>query len=394
MLSALAACENPCAEGEDIGRSTLAARTKFTGSEGSIAAEIHWPTRAPEGEAWPVAVIVPGGFAGDSVAVGEVETAIQNDEGVISVHVDTSGPEWADGVDDMRGVRGRKAVALALDYAAGLLADDNTCQVTDRSAAARTDRVVLVGMSNGGNLAAATLADPELGLPPVSGFVAWESPAGAAFVNAEHHNSDVLYTPGSCTVDASGVHCPYAIPELALTRDGNLCFDDDDDAQCRATELVVYGTTDRTSGVHILSPDLTAAAESQGLMPERTAPSVDSATFWQERDAAWVADQIVDRHPDLPVLLVASETDHVLTGLSDHPHVFGLGERLQAAGVAWLRLNPGHDWSGYAEENEPNLPLLVSAASGWLTPESGPPLEENISAAVREITERTDTNLW
>ena len=394
LIAALWGCDDPCAEGDDIGRSTYSAHTTLTDENGTIAAEIRWPTRDPEGETWPVAVVVPGGFVPDEVATYSVEVGVQNDDGVVSVHVDMAGESWLDGVDDLRGSIARKAIALALRYAAGETNDDNTCSILGRSPAARVDRTVLVGLSNGGNVVAATLADNTLDLPPIAGWVSWETPSGAQFVNQEHENSTALYTPGTCVLTSARLECPYNVTDLTVTQDGALCFDTNADGFCSTGDFEAYGTTNRETGLQMVSPPLAQLAANAGLVADKVADLDAVTAFWDEREAAAMAAAVVSTNPDLPIILLGSEIDHVLTGLSDHPHLFGLGEALQRANARWTRLNPGKDWTSYESENEPNAPLSLADPQGWLTPEEGASLEQNLAAAVREISDRTDGDMW
>lgn len=383
----------PCTEGEDIGRSTYAANSSLSDANGEIGVQIRWPIRDPGDEQWPVAVVVPGGFVPDEVATRKTSVGVQNEDGIVSIQVDLAGENWFEGANDLRGPIGRKAVALALRYAAGEIADQHDCKITDRSRAALAENVVLVGLSNGGNLAAATLADASLDLPPVIGWVAWETPAGPQFVNSDHRNDDRLYTPGTCVADASGIVCPYDVTTLAAALSG-YCFDLNGNGRCNEDDLSTSGPLDVETGREWISPQIATLAQNAGLSSSSVADLASSTTFWAERNASLLAPDVVAQYPDLPILLVASEEDHVLTGLSDHPHVFGLGEVLQTAGARWTRLNPGRDWSELEDENPPNAPLTISAASGWLTPKDGPALESNLSAAVREISDRTNDDSW
>ena len=86
-------------------------------------------------------------------------------------------------------------------------------------------------------------------------------------------------------------------------------------------------------------------------------------------------------------MLLASECDHAIPELDDRPHVMGLGEALQRAGAAWVRLNPGSGWSGLEEENPVNLPLRLAVPGGWLlTDAEESPLRTSAGWAVSELT--------
>lgn len=397
VAGASVGCDDPatakCAKGEDIGRSTFAAYTSISDENGSIAMQVSWPIRDAGDERWPVAVVIPGAFTTDEIAQRATQVGVDNDVGVVSIQVDLAGKDWFNGEDDLRGPISRRAVALASRYAAGEIDDDDGCHLSDRSPAALTENVVLVGLSNGGNLAAATLADSTLDLPPIIGWVPWETPAGAQFVNLEHRNDDRLYSPGTCIFESSGVVCPYDVTTLAAGPDG-YCFDLDSAGTCDEADIAVTGRLHPDTNLQLVSPTLALLAQNAGIDAANVADLATVTNFWAERDASALAATAIALHPDLAIILLASEIDHVLDGLGDHPHVFGLGEALQNAGARWTRLNPGVEWSGHTDENEVNAPLRLSAASAWLTPEVGAALEAELSAAVREISDRKNADLW
>lgn len=306
-------------------------------------------------------------------------------DGAVVVRPALAGGGWGDGLDDRRGPLGRAAVAAALRYAAGVDRDAAGCSLVDRAPAADPDRVVVFGMSNGGNLAFATLADAALEVPEPAGVISWETPAGPAFVNHEFAGDDALYAPGTCALDEEGaVDCP--LPSVGFGKgDGVRCFDLDGDGGCEG-ETPLSGTIDPASGLHALSPRLLVAAKLAGVTPEDWSTPEDADRFWSERDAARAAEAVVSRFPDLPFLLLASETDHAAPELDDHPHVIGLGEALQRAGAAWVRLNPGREASGLPEEGEANAPLQLVEPEAWLlSEEDESPLRRSVGWALTEL---------
>ncbi len=394
MIFLLACTEDldPCPGGELIDNVPgCRARLNLEGTLGSLPAELRWPESGGDGA--PVAVFVPGSFQSSVVPLGAGTPQADLEQAVVTVHVDLAGDAWADGVDDRRGAIAREAVALALRYAACEAQDSEGLCPADR-VGARRDLTLLVGHSNGGNLAVATLADASLDLPVVAGLVSFETPAGASFVNVEHGASGAAYRAGSCSQSETGIDCPFITAAAALDAEGQkACADLDANGTCAPPEASVGGSTDPVTGLRALSPRLRGMLDSSGV----DAPGFDSVDaagdYWAERDAAQLAPVMARENP-VPTLLIASEEDHVLVGLHDHPHVYGLYERLRAEGL-WVRLNPGTDWTAFEDENEPGEAFGLSNPSGWLTPEEGgESMQSLFSAALRELTDRTDADSW
>jgi len=394
-LILLLACTDdvdPCPGGELIGQAPgCRARVKLEGTLGSLPAELRWPETG--GDEAPVAVFVPGSFQASVVPVGAGTPQADLSQPVVTVHVDLAGDAWAEGLDDRRGAMAREAVAMALRYAACEAEDSEGLCPADR-VGSRRDITMLVGHSNGGNLAVATLADPSLDLPAVAGLVSFETPAGASFVNVEHGANGTAYREGSCALGDGGIDCPFTTTEAALDAEGEkACADLDGDGTCAPPEATAGGSADPVTGLHALSPRLRTMLDDSGVDALGFDSVDDARDYWAERDAAQLVPAMALEHP-VPAILIATEEDHVLEGLHDHPHVYGLYERLRAAGL-WVRLNPGADWTAFEEENEPGAAFGLSNPAGWLTPEEGGESMQGLfAAALRELTDRTDGDSW
>lgn len=375
--------------------------TLLDGPEGDVRVELRWPQRVPLNDGrWPVAVVLHGGWnqAGTPVtaAIGRVDVA----KGIAEVHVDLPGNGLSEGVNDRRGAGSRAALGTVLAWAAGEVRDRGGCTLAERATAADPADLHLVGTSNGGNLALSLLADDAVSLPPITGLVLWETPAAPVFVNVDLGADPTVYTPGTCAWEAeTGLLC--AAPDLPLRwspRAGDAgCWDVDGNAACTAADVAIHATEDPTRELGMLSPEIAATYEAQGvdLPAAGFGTAAESAAWWAERDGSRLAPTAVARHPELPVLLVASETDHVQT-MADHPHVHGLGEALQRSGAAWVRLNPGAEWlDGVGGENPPDLPLrLADPRARLLTEEEEDPLPEAIGAGVLELSTRAREGRW
>lgn len=367
---------------------------------GVVHLRIAWPDARPTGAGesasdagesealWPQALVLQGGWTQAMATDGRVSAS----EGVVEVRIDLPGGGQSGGEEDRRGDASRAAAARALRWMAGEEVDLGGCTAPRRTRWGDPAGLFLVGNSNGGNLAVSLLADPAADLPPISGLVTWESPVSAEFANVEIGADPTVYTPGSCSWSvAEGLVCALPVDRLVEERqlgdDSVVCFDLDDDADCtEGIDVVVAGTLDPITRERVLSPELTRAAEDAGLTLEGYATAEDADAWWAWRDASRRVGDMVARHPDLPVMIIGSETDHVQTA-ADHPHVYGWGEALQASGAAWTRLNPGMEWLEGAEgENLPNAPLSLSESAGrLLTEDEETPLGRVLAAAVREL---------
>ena len=373
---------------EDDARSFV---TDLPSAEGTIRVQARLPDSDGDTDAaWPVAVVIHGAWdaAGTPVAEGSATVAVA--QGRVAVHFDLPGNGSATvGTDDRRGAIARGVVQTVLRWAANEREDVDGCTLSDRLPAARGP-VVLVGASNGGNLALTTLADPELELPPLAGALTWETPAAPGFVTVQWGRRDALYTPHTCTRDdESVVTCDLPVELLAVSPAGEPCFDRTGDG-CTDDDVRLQGVLDPVSRKRMLAPELLGALDARGLRTRGFASADRARAWWTERDASQAAAAAVRNHPDVAFLLVASASDHVLP-YPDHPHVHALGESLQAAGAAWVRLNPGRAWLRDAHgENSPDLQFSLATGEGrLLTEDEEQPLEEALAAGVDELATRS-----
>jgi alpha-beta hydrolase superfamily lysophospholipase len=356
------------------------------------------PRRPPQdGDAYPVALIVHGGWEPDGTAAETESPTAAVNAGLSVIHLDLA-PEGAAG--DHRGAIARAAVARAMRYAVGLERDQSGCTLQDRQGGGGVDRLVLVGVSNGGNLAVATLADPTLDLPSPTGVVTWETPSAPPFTTVAFGGEPTVYTPGACArgsvqgLDGLRVLCEYPTDLLVGSADGP-CFDVDGDGACTDADAAPRGTHDPVSRRDMYDPSLASLLAARGLLPTYASDADTARIWWEERDATALAAQAVTLHPEAPYLLLASEEDHVLP-YADHPHVYALGEALQAADAAWTRLNPDADRVAEADdENQPNAPLAMSdPRARVLSEDAENPLDALLSAAVRELVDTGPRAEW
>lgn len=362
---------------------------------------LRWPDAPMDPGTAPVAVILQGGWDHEGTPVTADTPHVDTRDGLVDIHLDLPGAGQSGGENDRRGPIAASAVAALLRWVAGEGVDAGGCRLTDRAPMADPTSIYLIGASNGGNLAVATLTDATLELPTVSGLITWETPAAAGFVNVELGNDPSVYTPGTCAYDpAAGITCPFPADTL-LSVNGSpslstVCFDTDADDACSDADVTVHGTEDKATGLMMLSPALRAAIDDRGLPIVGYGTAEEADAWWAYRDASRRAPALVDRWPELPVLLIGSETDHVLTTWADHPHVHGFGQALQDNGAFWTRLNPGATWlRANSSPNAPELPLsLAGDDATLLTEDEEDPLTDVLTGAVLELAERHTTQDW
>ena len=264
--------------------------------------------------------------------------------------------------DDRFGEDSRERVARVLEYAtAGV--DDDGCTLADRVPAI-DEHVVLVGESNGGNLAVAALAALDV---EASALVTWETPAGPQFIL----NELVLPESGACTIDPV-LACEVDLSALAW--DGRPWLDRDGDGAVGDDEPVFDGLEIGDGRLH--SPQLLEVlGERPGVV------SVEQATSWFAwREASHLAPQVTT-----PALVLGSTEDHAQV-LPGSPHVVGLASALGG----WVRLNPGSNWTGLDQENAPGEGLDLDAPGVLLDLDKRP----LIAAGVAEALDRARDDDW
>jgi len=349
-------------------------------SEEGVAIEVIYehPVNLPR----IAAVVLPGGFSPDHIPASQANL-LREDAGIIQVFVDLPGADGnpsTPGEMDHYGEQSRQAVAAALRYAASEIPEETGLFLSDRVDATEDLPLILVGRSNGGNLATATLADPNLSLPGVDGLVLWETPAGPQFLLTELQDEEI--GPCGFTSEDPGLTCETDLENLV---DGSPPFlDRNQNGQHDPPEPVYNGLEIGELTLH--SPTLLRA------LPESTTRvgPPEALGWFAWRDASRRAQEATEQYPELGVILLGSEEDHAQL-ISSSPHVIGLGQAFESTG-AWTRLLPDTVYSGLAVEHAEgaglNLdnPGRLAPSPTWLT--------GFISAAVLELGDRALHGEW
>lgn len=336
-----------------------------------VAVEL-WGDATPSRDETPV-VILGGSFEPDQVP-STAATRLEDGHALLQIHLDLPGAEGdptTAGEYDRFGEGSRAAVSVALAYAADTLPDDQGCTLSQRAALASDP--VLLGVSNGGNLAVASLAETST---PVAALVLWETPAAAQFVTSELHDPEFQ----GCTLGDKLI-CRSDLSQAVVDADG-VFLDRDGSGDQGDSEP-------RFSAIRVGQMLMYSPALHKALGPQDGLAGLEASEAWFElREAASLADEAMAQHPDLRVLLVASQQDHVQR-LSWSPHVIGVGAAFDQAG-AWVRLNPDTRFSGL-DEHDANTGLSLTDP-GALLPGFGK--EERILWGVQELVERLDQGDW
>ena len=366
-----------------------------------ILVAVRWPATDGEPGTAPVAVTLQGGWDHEGTPINSDTPRLNTTESVVDLHLDLPGAGESGGENDRRGPVAAAAVAAVLRWAAGETVDAGGCHLADRAPVANPDDIYLVGASNGGNLAYSVLTDDSLNVPPIAGLITWETPTGAQFVNVELGKDPTVYTPGTCSWSASdGIQCAVPSEKLIVGRiegaASALCFDMDADQECGGSDIAVRGTESKETGEVMLSPAMRQAIADEGLTVQGYASLEDTDVWWSYRDAGRRVNLLIERWPGLPILWIGSEEDHVLSTWTDHPHLHGIGEALQASGAFWTRLNPGTTWMPENQSpNAPNLPLSLAGDNATLlTEDQEEPLIGALTAAVQELSDRHARGDW
>lgn len=370
----------------------------------------------------PVVVVLSGGFKAVTIPVDPDERVVEVRPGIVALYPSfptTAGDFVYENVGDYRGSGARWATEAALAYATGAVEDLEGCTLAERIEPPLSGQAPWIhGQSNGGNLALAVLADPELELPEIGGITTFETPASAQFVTLEVGSQASplpLYEPGSCAWSATdGIVCALDYSQLdwdphAENEDGHrgLAYFDlnDNSVYDLDVDSPVWGVRPEVEGDRwlVYSPSLAQALRDVGVAPDGLLEAAELAIFWSTRDASMMVSEVVARHPQLPFLVLGTVTDHNL-GIEDHAHVTGLAAALQEAGAGWVRVNPDtafldliigtpQDWA----DNPANLPTWPGDPALAMLPEAstlGAHTRHYVTAALAELMQRRWQDRW
>ncbi|MFT5586186.1 MAG: hypothetical protein ACI9VR_003783 [Cognaticolwellia sp.] len=341
--------------------------TTLAGAQVYISADADF-----EGPQVPVAVI-HGGFSGEQVP--PVPSTILNPGGgYVQLHTDLIGSDSVEGDMDHYGGESRAGVLRLLQFAKGMSEDDEGCALADR--VPTFDSMILVGLSNGGNLVLSTLADTTLERPPVEALLVWETPSAAPIALNEYHRPEM----GDCTL-APELRCEMDYRRLSWAGQGYL--DRNDNGELDDDEPTWRGLN--TSIGLTFSPEMRALLGDDKDLASRE----DTRAFWERREGAKQVPAIEVAYPSLKTMIIAGKEDH-LQELGGSPHVTGLGLAMTRAGF-WVRMNPDSAYSGLEQENDGDIPIGFDSDELLLP---GTTDIDEVSAGVHELADRLRAGNW
>jgi len=391
------------------------------GGEEGIAVSII-PPKKPRYEAGaPVAISVAGGHSAGNVSsrmnvagCGFVEIGFAFPSG-------GHGEAKSGGTYDYRGPKCMEALRDVILFAMGKRADIQGRKIQEivGDIHVLSSNVGLYGGSHGGNACGAAMGLHGQEFPDLAWYVSMESPygEGAAGVELGGRNGRLCpaYDPETGVLDLSKLAFD---PDLELrpfgagrsrrpsgpALVGSLFFDMDGDGKCESDEdYRVQGLMFDVGGGRKswYSVRLMRAAEERGLFGDsRPAhiPTLEEAVeFWRYRDATGLVADAVRKVPDVAVIVLANETDHVQIA-PDHPHIRAQVNGFQEAGAKLIRLNSDRayvEWLFDREapgvpDNDAGLQYTPKTIGAALCPDGAVPKQLLSAVAICELADRVE----
>ena len=382
----------------------------------------------------PVIVEVHGGWSAGKISASG-SSSDESEHGYVRIELMLPGGDFGDvksgGEYDVRGPNSIQALADVLRYASGDLVDMSGELITDRVPFALTDQIGILGASNGGNLALATLAEHGDTLSNVRWFAAWESPIGDQYA-AIDLNDNPFYTPGTCTAttcptpglanalswlplgttssvnfDTGNWSFPGAV--AAKSADGTLLkvFDkfpaavSEDGIGVKLYPTVEFGEALRDAALTLFPP-------LGNPPPWLVMDATEIAEYWSYRDGAIRIPEVHTLFPELLVIHVGTVIDHVQTQ-PDYPHVTSHVQAWLDVDHDFIRVNADAEYlsavsglpAGHFPDNDANQPVPYPGTNALMLAEKYGGMPAGVfanQAAMLELADRvhegiTDMNL-
>lgn len=325
---------------------------------------------------------------------------------------DPSGAK-SEGTYDYGGEDSLQALADVIRFASGQIPDSNGKYIDDLSEVELlTDNVGLYAFSHPGIAATNVLAKYGTQLSHVKYFVGRENPTedmlSAMDIGYFEGNIPVYnylytypddYSSTGIALDYSSVRYDSILEVPYFDINGNGNADEGID--------FIHGIQTPTMyGKYLYSAALTQALLDNGVFteatwPENIATSEEAAELWKFRNTLGSYSQLGIVAPNLKVLLVFAEKDHVQP-VEDKPHIHQAYDGFTGAGL-WVRLNPDQAYVSWLEsslgafvpDNDANSePSDWMDIEDWAYPDKAGLTQLVPLAAVAEMADRTYTDMW
>ena len=326
------------------------------------------------------------------------------------------------GSDDYGGENGIRAIADVVRFAAGQIPDRDGHYLADLSSIPPlSTEIGLYAFSHPGIAAVNLLASHGGQLPPVGYLVGRENPTTDAISAVEIGHFDdsgrpvynplysypQSYTPQALQLDYSRARWDPDFREPSSQAAGRPYFDLDSDGRRSAGDYVLSYRVPTIYGKRTYSTALTAALQASGSIPTGAWPAdlatpEEAAALWPARSSPAHYADLVQRVPNLKVMLVFARQDHIQPAI-DKPHIHHAWDGLAGAGGLWTRLNPDQayilSFNPTAGRNYSEHPANT-APSDWLQIESWAYAGQGSAArlvplaAVAEMADRLHTGNW
>lgn len=393
------------------------------GGEVGIAVSII-PPKKPRYEAGaPVAISVSGGHSAGNVSsrmnvagCGFVEMGFAFPSG-------GQGQAKSGGTYDYRGPKSIEALRDVILFAMGKTADNQGRKIQELVGEIKvlTSNVGVHGGSHGGNACGAVMGLWGQLFPELAWYVSMESPYGEGAVGAEigsrRERLNPAYHPETGILDLAKLaydpHLelrPFGAGRFADTSlptlHGSLFFDMDGDGRCESEDDFrlqppVFDLGQGSKSWY--SVQLIREAHKRGLFgdsrPAHMPTLAEAIEFWRYRDATGLVAEAVRKIPNVAVIVVAGETDHVQIA-PDHPHIRAQVNAFQKAGAQFIRLNPD---CAYVEwllsrqthgvpDNNAGLQYTPKTIRPALCPDGAVPKQLLSPAAICELADRVQAS--
>jgi hypothetical protein len=375
---------------------------------GGLALRVVVPASGRYGPVAPVAIVVPGGWQGSSLARLAAPLAPL---GFIEVRFtfpgEGEGEGRSGGMPDLRGPRAVQAVADVASFAASRTraSDGRTLAEIVAPLALLGEQSGMLALSNGGNTALLALSGREAACRGVGWVVTWETPFGdaaaAGLYGVRGEQPNPAYDPATGRYDASSLAWdPFLLLRGVL---GGFYHDLNHNGRCDTGDWVLDALVQaRPDGTRVLAYPLVVLREAErrrlcgARWPAAMLGSSEAEGFWRERNADGCLAALAISRPDLLAMVVASDQDHVQSA-PDHPHVFGLYDGWRRAGLPFVRLNPDAAYLGAVLgglppgylETPANAVLAREALPRRLAPAGAVPRPMLLAAAAAELADRS-----